>query len=154
VEVIDHVDDNFWMKTAYRIPATPTGSVEPGATGFPTVPINKLTIRSFITSHADGQHIATQRTTVVGLAFDSGNGIREAEFSRDGGATWKSALLGPDRGKYGFRQWTASFTPVAGTSYTLMSRATSTTGETQAMTPVWNPGGYLRNNPEPVKVTA
>jgi DMSO/TMAO reductase YedYZ molybdopterin-dependent catalytic subunit len=154
VEVIDHVEDNFWMKTAYRIPATPNGSVAPGSTGFPTVPINRLTIRSFITNLSDGQHIAARRTTAIGITFDSGNGIKTVEFSSDGGATWKNALLGPDRGKYGFRQWTASFTPESGKSYELMCRATGTTGDTQSTTPVWNPAGYLRNVPETVKVTA
>lgn len=155
IEVIDHVDDGYWMKTAYRIPATPTGGVAPGSTGFATVPINKLTIRSFITNLSDGRRVAAAKPTPVrGIAFDSGNGIRSVEFSTDGGASWRPAGLGADLGKYGFRQWSASFTPVAGTSYQLSCRATSNAGETQSQTAVWNPGGYLRNVPEIVTVTA
>ncbi|HMD02792.1 MAG TPA: molybdopterin-dependent oxidoreductase, partial [Candidatus Baltobacteraceae bacterium] len=57
ITVLDHVDDNFWMKTAYRIPSTPNASVPPGSTGFATVPINKMNVRSFITSVADGATI-------------------------------------------------------------------------------------------------
>ena len=82
IEVIDHVDDGYWMKTAYRIPATPTGGVAPGSTGFATVPINKLTIRSFITNLSDGRRVAAAKPTPVrGIAFDSGSGIRSVEFS-------------------------------------------------------------------------
>ena len=97
---------------------------------------------------------AAKPTPVRGIAFDSGNGIRSVEFSTDGGASWRPAGLGADLGKYGFRQWSASFTPVAGTSYQLSCRATSNAGETQSQTAVWNPGGYLRNVPEIVTVTA
>ncbi len=45
IEAIDGVDDNFWMKTAYRIPQTPGNTVAPTDTGYKTVPINRLTVR-------------------------------------------------------------------------------------------------------------
>ncbi len=40
IEVLDHADEQFWTKTAYRIPATPGANVRPGETGYATVPIN------------------------------------------------------------------------------------------------------------------
>jgi sulfite dehydrogenase (cytochrome) subunit A len=154
VEVLTQTDDNYWMKTAYRIPATPTGGVAPGATGFETKPIGKLTVRSFVTSLADGDKVGTGRQIVRGIAFDSGSGIATVEFSADGGTTWRSALLGPEHGRYGFRAWTAVFTAERGGRYPLVCRATSRAGETQSSTPVWNPAGYLRNVPEQLTVTA
>ena len=57
IEVLAQPDDNFWMKTAYRIPAAPCGCQEPG-TKVPTVPISRLNVRSFITSVADGATVA------------------------------------------------------------------------------------------------
>ena len=48
IEVIDHVFEKFWMKPAYRIPDTPCGCVEPGTAPARTVPINRMTVRSFI----------------------------------------------------------------------------------------------------------
>jgi DMSO/TMAO reductase YedYZ molybdopterin-dependent catalytic subunit len=48
IEVLGEADDNYWMKTAYRVPDTPGASVEPGAKGFKTVPITKMVPRSFI----------------------------------------------------------------------------------------------------------
>jgi len=40
IEVLDAPDENFWMKTAYRILDTPYANVKPGESGFKTVPIN------------------------------------------------------------------------------------------------------------------
>jgi DMSO/TMAO reductase YedYZ molybdopterin-dependent catalytic subunit len=50
IEAIDTVDDNFWMKTAYRIPETPGNTVTRTQTGYKTVPINKMSVRSFVTN--------------------------------------------------------------------------------------------------------
>jgi len=107
-----------------------------------------------VTSLADGDKVGTGRQIVRGIAFDSGSGISSVEFSADGGTTWRSALLGPEHGRYGFRAWTAVFTAERGGRYRLVCRATSRAGETQSPTPVWNPAGYLRNVPEQLTVTA
>lgn len=155
VEVIDKVDNNFWMNPAYRIPADPSGSQKPGET-VKTVPINRMPVRSFITSVADGARVAAGRALAVrGIAFDSGYGIQRVLFSADGGKSWSEARLGKDLGKYSFRQWEASVTPAAGQSYALQSLAINGIGESQRVgTTVWNPGGYLRNTVETVRVSA
>jgi sulfite dehydrogenase len=145
IEAIDTIDDNYWMKTAYRIPDTPGNTVTPTQTGFSTIPINKLTVRSFITNLTSGQTIAPGTQTIRGIAFDSGTGIAQVEFSSDGGSTWRKASLGENLGNFSFRGWESSFTARSGTSYVLACRATSNDGKTQTTTPVWNPGGYLRN---------
>ncbi|HME80529.1 MAG TPA: molybdopterin-dependent oxidoreductase [Candidatus Eremiobacteraceae bacterium] len=155
IEVLSETDQNFWMKTAYRIPADPCGCQQPGAT-VKTVPITRLTVRSFITSVADGARVAPSvALTVKGIAFDSGYGIQSVLFSADGGGHWTPATLGKDYGKYAFRPWQARFTPQAGTQYALASLAMNTIGEAQRLdNPVWNPGGYLRNTVETVRVEA
>ncbi|WP_051181410.1 molybdopterin-dependent oxidoreductase [Thermithiobacillus tepidarius DSM 3134] len=155
IEVINHEDQNFWMKTAYRIPATPSGGVEPGQKDFPTVPINRMTVRSFITSLADGAVVrAGQPVVVRGIAFDGGFGIRRVRFSSDGGRRWEDATLGRDYGNYSFRPWEVRFTPQAGRDYTLQCQAENQRGETQPASGPWNPGGYLRNAIETVRVRA
>src|SRR5258708_3713423 len=68
ITVIDSVFDGFWMKTAYRIPDTPCGCVEPGTAPKATIPINGLTIRSFITSVSDGAKLKPGSTTLKGVA--------------------------------------------------------------------------------------
>ena len=145
ITVLDHVDDNFWMKTAYRIPDTPDNSVVPGATGYPTIPINRMRVRSFLTNLADGAKIGPSVRELRGIAFDGGSGIKRVEVSLDGGTTWRDSTLGPDAGRYSFRRWSAELSPIAGASYTIAVRATANDGATQPVTQGWNPSGYLRN---------
>ncbi|MEN3346540.1 MAG: sulfite dehydrogenase (cytochrome) subunit [Bradyrhizobium sp.] len=153
ITVIDSVFDGFWMKSAYRIPDTPNNAVEPGTAPKATIPINRFTVRSFITSVTDGAKLKAGRTTLRGIAFDGGKGIKEVAVSTDGGKTWTPAKLGKDLGKYAFREWTLPVKLAAGPSE-LKVRATNNAGDTQPMDPLWNPAGYLRNVVETVRVTA
>ena len=54
IEILNAPDDDYWMKTAYRIPDTPHANVKPGESGFATVPINRMTPRSFFTNLTNG----------------------------------------------------------------------------------------------------
>ena len=105
ITLIDTVFDGFWMKTAYRIPDVPCGCVEPGTAPKATVPINQFTVRSFITNVTDGAKLKPGGTTLKGIAFDGGKGIKEVAVSVDGGKTWMAAKLGKDLGRYSFREW-------------------------------------------------
>jgi DMSO/TMAO reductase YedYZ molybdopterin-dependent catalytic subunit len=151
IEVLTAPDQNYWMKTAYRVPNTPNYSVAPTDSGFATVPLSNLTVRSFITNYNDGALIVPGRTTIRGIAFDGGSGIRSVSVSTDGKATWSDADLGPDLGKFSFRRWTATFDAQPGQSYVLASRAISNAGEQQVGR--WNPSGYARNAVESLTVT-
>ncbi|HVA38615.1 MAG TPA: molybdopterin-dependent oxidoreductase [Candidatus Dormibacteraeota bacterium] len=153
VEVIGEPDENFWMKTAYRIPAVKDGCISPGEKT-ETKPIGKMPVRSFFTSLSDEEKIPAGQTRVKGIAFDGGSGIRRVDFSTDGGSTWQAAKLSTDYGKYGFRQWDAAFDARAGETYHLAVRATANDGAVQPTTKCWNPGGYLMNIIETVTVTA
>src|SRR6476659_9094557 len=153
INVIDDVFDGYWMKSAYRIPDTPCGCVEPGTAPKATIPINRFTVRSFITSVRDGTKLRPGGTTLKGIAFDGGKGIKEVAVSIDGGKSWTAAKLGKDLGKYSFREWKLPVKLAAG-SYELKVRATNNAGDTQPMEPTWNPAGYLRNVVETVRVTA
>jgi len=153
ITVIDSVFDNFWMKTAYRIPETENASIEPGTAPKSTKPIGRFNVRSFITSLADGSQVKAGPATVRGIAFDGGSGIRQVDVSVDGGKTWMAAKLGDDLGKYSFREFSLPVTLPAG-AVTLQSRATANDGKVQPATPGWNPAGYMRNVIESVKVTA
>lgn len=154
ITVIDSVLDNFWMKTAYRIPDNECNCVEPGTPPKATIPINRFTVRSFITNVTDGAKVkAGKRTRLKGIAFDGGKGIKEVAVSTDGGKTWTPAKLGKDLGKYSFREWKTAVMLPAGT-HELKVRATNNAGQTQPMDPLWNPAGYLRNVVETVRVTA
>jgi sulfite dehydrogenase len=155
INVLDKTFDGFWMSRAYRIPDNACACVEPGAVPAATIPINRLNIRSFVTSLADGGNVpAGSHTTVRGIAFDGGHGISKVAFSADGGRSWTDAHLDRDLGKYSFRTWTAPFKPAARGLYSLKVRAFNRAGETQPMIATWNPAGYMRNVVETVNVSA
>jgi DMSO/TMAO reductase YedYZ molybdopterin-dependent catalytic subunit len=155
ITVIDHVFEQFWMKPAYRIPANACGCVEPGTAPKETVPINRMTVRSFIATPGSGTRVAVGRpTTLKGIAFDGGYGIREAQVSDDGGASWRRVDLGPDLGRYSFREWSAAWTPARPGAHRVMVRAFNRIGESQGTEPLWNPSGYLRNVVEHIDLDA
>jgi len=153
ISVIDRVFDGYWMKTAYRVPDNDTHSVPPGTIPSATIPIGKLAVRSFITSLSVGDRVPAQsRTQVKGIAFDCGGGIARVDFSADGGATWLPASLGPEVSRHSFREWTTFADLSTPGEYDLRVRATNRSGETQPLTPRWNPAGYMRNVVETVKI--
>jgi hypothetical protein len=155
INVIPDPLDNFWTNPAYRIPDTPDGCIEPGTTPAKTVPIGKLTIRSFLTSHEEGGPLARKGARLRGIAFTSGSPLTKVEVSDDDGQTWKPAKLGADLGRYSFREWTLDYQPPAKkgtTEAAILCRATAQSGETQPLKAGWNPPGYLRNVVERVKL--
>jgi len=155
IQVVDKPFDGFWMRTAYRIPDNTCACVAPGTAPAKTVPIGRFNVRSFITSLADGATVAAGREHIVrGIAFDGGYGITEVAFSSDGGRTWAEAQLGEDLGKYSFREWRAPFKPTRRGAYELKVRAVNRIGQSQPMTALWNPPGYMRNVVETTRVTA
>lgn len=146
ITVLDHVFDGFWMKSAYRIPDAPCGCVEPGTAPARTVPVNRMNVRSFIASPQTGARLLVGHpVTLKGIAFDGGYGVAGVHVSDDGGLTWRRARLGPDLGRYSFREWSATWTPRNAGDHRLMVRAFNRIGESQGEEPLWNPAGYLRN---------
>ena len=154
ITVLDTPLDNFWMKTAYRVPDNDCACVPVGTKPETTVPIGRFAVRSFITSVENGAKVAAgQPTALRGIAFDGGSGIAMVEVSADGGKTFAPAVLGEDLGKFSFREWTASVTLSAG-DHALKVRATNVLNESQPMEATWNPSGYLRNVVETTRVVA
>lgn len=153
ITVLDHVLDDFWMSTAYRIPNNPCACIEPGAKAASTIPINRFAVRSFITSVVDGDKVAAGDLALRGFAFDGGYGITEVGISSDGGQSWTSAKLGDDLGKYSFREWKTSIRLAPG-EHTLLVRATNSIGQSQPMSALWNPSGYMRHVVETTRVHA
>ena len=154
IQVVTQPFEEFWMKPAYRIPDNDCACIEPGTAPAATRPIGRFTVRSFITSLANGARVrAGQALTVRGIAFDGGQGIHEVAYSVDGGESWRGAKLGIDLGRYSFREFTFGFTPQAG-NYDLRVRAWNRSGASQPMEALWQPAGYMRNVVESVKITA
>ena len=154
IEVLDRPDDQYWMAKAYKIPATAGANVAPGQKDFPTVPINRMIPRSWVTSIADGTRIDPAPTFPVGgIAMGGDCGVAKVDVSVDRGRTWYKTALGPDHGPYSFRRWDADV-PITRGPMPIMVRCSNTRGLAQPMQPIWNPGGYMRGNIETVTVIA
>ena len=146
IQLVDHTFEKFWMKPGYRIPDNACGCVTPGTAPARTVPINRMTVRSFIAAPEAGARVrVNQAVALKGIAFDGGHGVREVQVSDDDGATWRQARLGADLGRYSFREWSATWTPARPGPARIMVRAFNAIGESQGREPLWNPAGYLRN---------
>jgi DMSO/TMAO reductase YedYZ molybdopterin-dependent catalytic subunit len=152
IRVLETPDDNFWMKTAYRIPDTPRGTTTPEemkAGKVKTIPIERMPVRSFLISPDGGSKIpAGMSVTLRGMAFSGFGKVVKVEVSDDSGKNWKATELGEDRGAYSFRAWEAVWTPKTPGRYFIAVRATDEKGNVQPDEPVWNPGGYLWNRIE------
>jgi DMSO/TMAO reductase YedYZ molybdopterin-dependent catalytic subunit len=158
IRLLDKPDDNFWMKTGYRIPDTPNGSTTPEAMKagqVKTVPINIMPVRSFIIS-PDGSAKLPEKLPVAvrGIAFSGRGGITKVEVSADDGKSWAAAQLGEDHGPWSFRTWKFTWRPEKEGRYVLAARATDAGGNAQPDSDVWNAGGYLRNRIERQEVLA
>ena len=145
IEVLDAPDENFWIKTAYRIPDTPHASVKPGEIGFKTVPINRMVPRSFFTNVTDSTIVESGAAVPVrGIAFGGDSGVARVELSTDG-HSWRKTELGPDEGSYSFRKWSTKLEAPQSGMLTLQVRCTNTKGEVQPAQPNWNSNGFMRN---------
>ena len=153
IEVLDKPDDNYWMASAYLIPATPHANVKPGETGFPVEPINRMVPRSFFTNVTAATTLkAGAPVPLRGIAMGGDCGVTSVETSADGGASWQKATLGADEGTHSFRRWTAQAAAPATGALTAMVRCTNTKGVVQPMEANWNGGGFMRDVVETVQM--
>lgn len=153
IEVRDTEFDGFFMKTAYRHPGKP---VAPGSAVDPAQmkPVTTLQIKSVIASHADGQDIGLTAQKLRGAAWSNESPVSLVEVSTDGGRTWRTARLGKDAARFGWRQWEFDWTPPQEAYYTVMVRARNAAGDAQPFTQEWNPSGYGHNVVHAVRLNA
>ena len=152
IRVLDKPDENFWMKTAYRIPETQRGTTTPqevSAGTVKTIPINRMPVRSFLVAPDGTSKIPAGMTAnLKGIAFSGHARINRVEISTDNLQSWQLAQLGEDHGPYSFRNWQFGWKTAKPGHYTVAVRATDEKANTQLDEPVWNPGGYLWNRIE------
>ena len=116
----------------------------PGEKAGPDKPsIQDMSVKSWINSPLpeDGT-LKTGRTLIEGIAFGGLHAVKGVEVSIDGGKSWKPArFIGPDLGKYAWRQFVAEVQLPSGT-HTLASRATDVKGDSQPEARADNVRGY------------
>src|SRR5262249_18688606 len=154
VEVLDAPDENYFEKTAYRVPDAPHASVNPGETGFKTVPVSRLVPRSFFTNVTNATVVKPGGLVPVrGIAFGGNSGVSLVDLSAADGRSWQPADLGPDEGRYSFRKWRTQIRAPQSGALKLQVRCRNANGEVQPAEPNWNSGGFMRNVIESVQLT-
>jgi DMSO/TMAO reductase YedYZ molybdopterin-dependent catalytic subunit len=158
IRLLEKPDENFWMKTGYRVPDTVRGTTTPEdvkAGKVKTVPITRMPVRSFLIAPYGGSKIpAGLPVALHGIAFSGFGRVVKVEVSADDGAHWQSAKLGEDFGPYSFRTWEHTWKPERPGRYRMAVRATDEKGNVQPDEGVWNPGGYLWNRIERQELVA
>jgi DMSO/TMAO reductase YedYZ molybdopterin-dependent catalytic subunit len=152
IKVLDQEFEGNFMKPGYRYPNQP---VSPGAAVNPddTHPLTALTVKSIIAGPAEGETIRPRGPVRIhGAAWAGESDIVKVEVSTDGGRRWNSAALGKDHEHYAWRLWSYPWKPAASAEYVILSRATDSQGRIQPAASQWNPGGYLYNAVDRVKV--
>lgn len=106
-----------------------------------------MTPKSWITAPgADGEAVKAGRALVRGVAFGGLHAVKRVDVSVDGGKTWKqAALVGPDLGKYAWRQFALAVELPAG-QHTLASRVEDSEGNVQVENREENARGYLNSS--------
>lgn len=129
------------MSHGYRM--TPAGEKSD-----PSQPsVQEMTVKSWINSPSaeDGPisgQIKAGMVQIQGVAFGGLHAVKGVEVSLDGGKTWQTArLVGPDLGKYAWRQFVLQARLSPG-NYTMASRATDIAGNVQPQTRGENLSGY------------
>lgn len=150
IEVLTGEDDSYYVADSYRMPAQP---VTPQDKDFPTVPIEAMPPRAFITSHADGAAVARGKPlTLDGIAMGGDAALAKVDLVGNG---WElPCTLGPDEGPYAFRRWQVTIPQVTANLEQIGVRAANAKGAVQPGQLVWNPSGYARNVIERITLVA
>lgn len=143
--------EGYYMQTAYRMPVKP---IRPGETVKPTetTPVTDLLVKSIITHPVEGSVLPVGDLLIEGVAFTGEGEVVRVEVSLDAGGRWQEAELVGERAAYAWRLWRYVWTGVQAGSYTILSRATDSRGQVQPLVSVWNPGGFLWNAIDRVRV--
>ena len=155
ITVLKEYKELFYMDTAYRVPDNESESETPDNIFDKTKPITTMNIKSVIGYPTSKTKININSKVVAkGVAFDSGNGIKDVLISLDGGKTWDSAELAEELSSHAFRAFKFAFKPTKKGKVTIMAKAINILGEEQpfAKDIGWNRSGYKYNGIDSVTV--
>ena len=134
--------DSSIQQTDYRMTPAAEASMRP------TDPsVWQMPPKSWINTPLAGDaNLRANGFLIQGVAFAGVNAVKQVDVSVDGGKTWqRAALVGPDLGRFAWRQFELSVQLPAG-RHVLASRVTDVRGMVQVENRVENKGGYLNSS--------
>ena len=147
MEAIDYRFQGYYQTKKYtiRIQTTP-GAIE-------TVVVGPMAVKSEIVRPQAGETLGLGTNRLMGIAWAGQEAIALVEVSTDGGISWSTAeLLGP-QAPYSWTLWEYLWEVAVPGPYTLLARATSTSGRVQPTSHDLLLGGYQVHFARPREVT-
>ncbi len=145
VEVLDRAFDGVFMTKVWRVRHRRDGAIR-------DEPVSQVAVKSLIAQPAPGEKLPGGAQKIMGAAWSGGNDIASVHVSTDGGKSWSFARLLEPSATYAWRLWDFSWTANTPGSYTLMARATDTSGQAQPFAYDLDLNGFMVNQVQPVTV--
>lgn len=137
---------SFFMDKVYRI-------FQKGEDASSGEVVTGISIKSIITQPIKDERLLTGVIPIRGAAYAGEKSVKQVEVSVDNGQSWNPAKLIGLEVPYAWRHWEYLWeTDISGV-VTIMSRATSASGDQQPETAAWNVLGYCNNGVEEHAVT-
>ncbi|MFE7029067.1 sulfite oxidase [Streptomyces sp. NPDC057621] len=108
-----------------------------------SAPLTRQTLKSAFELPWNASLEAAAEHRLTGRSWSGAGAVARVEVSTDGGSSWRRARLHDAPRRADWVRWSADWRPAAPGTYTLLARATDTTGRTQPETTVHNTQGYL-----------
>ncbi|MEU6667482.1 sulfite oxidase [Streptomyces sp. NPDC046727] len=108
-----------------------------------SAPLTRQTVKSAWELDRDANLAAGTGHRLTGRSWSGAGGVVRVDVSTDGGTTWRRARLHDAPRRDGWVRWSTDWRPPAPGAYTLLARATDTTGRTQPDATTPNTQGYL-----------
>ena len=132
--------DNSYMAKGYRYPDG--------------TPVQRLGVKSLITTPLEGERLAAGTVRVSGTAWTGTGTIDKVELSSDGGRSWTPAKFTSSAQPGAWRLWEADVAIDAPGEHSVLARATDSEGHVQPLQAASNPGGYANNSIHEVRFYA
>jgi DMSO/TMAO reductase YedYZ molybdopterin-dependent catalytic subunit len=115
-------------------------------------PVTAINVNSTIQKPLDMASLNTGKHEIRGIAWTGKGHITKVEISMDNGNTWSDANVTHLNSDYKWVPWTFEWNAAEKNTYTIMSKATDSYGQTQPLNPFWNRKGYGYNAVDRIKV--
>jgi DMSO/TMAO reductase YedYZ molybdopterin-dependent catalytic subunit len=145
IELIDKPFDGVFMTRSWRVRRQRDGHVREES-------VSTIGVKSLIASPAAGQKLAVGSHRITGAAWSGGKDITSVRVSTDGGKNWHFAKLDDRSGPYSWRLWEHKWDVREKGQYTIIARATDTSGTAQPFAYELDLNGFHVNQVHQVNV--
>jgi DMSO/TMAO reductase YedYZ molybdopterin-dependent catalytic subunit len=145
IEVLDRPFGGYYQTKKYTYQRrTPDGTT--------TEVVGPMAVKSEVFRPQSGATLGVGTNRIFGVAWAGEEAVERVEVSVDGGNSWAAANLLGVRAPYSWTLWEYLWEAARPGTYTLLTRATSTSGRTQPTEHDTLHGGYLIHHSRPIEV--